>query len=390
MEGVPAIEEPHLDCQNNEMFETKAYDLSSFDDDDLVELQSLRDQEIDALADQGFITKEARWNPEHRLGFTFAFPEMTLDISTGAIYPVQPLEYHITNVHLPRVVVDQLRVKLKEIHTFCKQLNTIDRWYERALSTSGCFEFEMNALYFVIELLAHLKRFRLDPTYWRNRVDLRRTDYEFSLERRKILKHYYRVQGLFPDSDEEADSFDPFNQDWSKKATDMTHEQKLILSDVKDQREIKDSMFGIDPSSVQGHDLANSILGKTPEEVCAKIPEIFRILHIESVVRSDLAGRFIRRQATIHEELEKLPLNILKGSVKRETRLEMGKRANEPQSLIDLLTAPELSFHCTREDLVPSIVRQGFLRPREEKDIRCGATYGQSISDQTAVSSRSS
>jgi len=42
-------------------------------------------------------------------------------------------------------------------------------------------------------------------------------------------------------------------------------------------------MFGIDTSSITGHDLANSVLGKTPEEICKKIPEIFRVLHIESV-----------------------------------------------------------------------------------------------------------
>ncbi len=66
------------------------------------------------------------------------------------------------------------------------------------------------------------------------------------------------------------------------------------------------SMSGIDPKSIQGHDLANSIIGKTPDDVCAKIPEMFRILHIESVVRSDLAAKFFRRQGQIRDDLEKL------------------------------------------------------------------------------------
>ena len=387
MKGLSMIGSGQPNCQVTEVCETEAYDLMTFDDDDLVELQLLRDQEIDALAHQGLISKEDRWNPEHRLGFTFSYPEMALEISTGARYPVQPLTYLITNINLPRVVVDQLKVKLREIHALCRRLNTVDRWCERALSVSGSFEFEMNAFYIVVETVAHLKRYRSDPTYWRNRSNLRKTDYEFSLERRRILEDYYGINVLLPDPDDETDTFDPFNPDWSKKETDMTDEQKLNLSDVQHQCEIKDSMFGIDPSSVQGHDLANSILGKTPEEICAKIPETFRILHIESVVRSDLAGKFMRRQATIQKELAKLPLNILKGSIKRETRLDLGKRANEPETLIDLLTAPELTFHCTREDLVPSIVRQGFLKPREEKDIRCGATYGQSLPDQNSVSS---
>lgn len=74
--------------------------------------------------------------------------------------------------------------------------------------------------------------------------------------------------------------------------TDPTDEQNLTFSSVQHRSEIMSSMFGIDPKSIQGHDLAKSIVGKTPEDVCAKIPEIFRILHIESVVRSDLAAKF--------------------------------------------------------------------------------------------------
>ncbi len=136
-------------------------------------------------------------------------------------------------------------------------------------------------------------------------------------------------------------------------------------------------MFGIDPSSVQGHDLANSILGKTPEEVCKKIPEAWRILHIESIVRSDLTSKFQRAQAGIRKGFEQLPVNILKDSVRAETRLELGKRAIEKETLIDILTAPEMSFHCTREDVVPSIVRQGYLMP-DIYSVRCGSTYGQS------------
>lgn len=120
--------------------------------------------------------------------------------------------------------------------------------------------------------------------------------------------------------------------------------------------------------------MANSIIGKTPEYVCAKIPEIFRILHIESLVRSDLTAKFFRRQAKIRDDLGKLLLNILKGSVKRETRQEMEKRPNEPQTLINHLVSPDLTFHCTREDLVPSIIRQGFLKP-DEKNVRCGSTH---------------
>lgn len=361
--------------------ETTPDDELVFTDDEIVELELLRDQEIDSLVDNGLLPKEGRWNIECREGFTLTFPEMTLGIVTGDWYPVKSLSYEVRNISLPRVVIDQLRVALRGIHDMDRRANTFKRWGERESSKSGCFEFEMAALNIASRATDHLNKYRKDPTYWRRTGSkLQQTDYKLSLERRISLRDMYGFQDLVPvddDDHKERQYYDPFNPDWSKKESDLTDEKKLTFSDVQDKSEIMCSTFGIDPKSIQGHDLANSIIGKTPEDVCAKIPEMFRILHIESVVRSDLAAKFFRRQAKIREDLGKLQLNILKGSVKRETRLEMGKRANEPQTLINHLVSPDLTFHCTREDLVPSIVRQGFLKP-DENFVRCGSTYGQS------------
>ena len=360
--------------------ETTHDDNLVFTDDEIVELELLRDQEIDCLIDNGLLPKEDRWNVDCRQGFVLPFPEMTLDIVTGDWYPVKPLSYEAKNISLPRVVIDQLRVALRAIHEIDRRANTFKRWSNRESSKSGCFEFEMGALNIAVRVADHLKKYRKDPAYWRNASKLQQTDYQLSLERRRYLRDMYGFYDLVPDDDddEEKQCYDPFNPDWSKKVTDVTDEQKLDFSSVQDKSEIMSSMFGTDPKSIQGHDLANSIIGKTPEDVCAKVPEIFRILHIESVVRSDLAAKFFRRQARIREDLGKLHLNVLKGSVKRETRLEMGKRANEPQTLIDHLVSPDLTFHCTREDLIPSIVRQGFLKP-DENFVRCGSTYGQPL-----------
>jgi len=61
----------------------------------------------------------------------------------------------------------------------------------------------------------------------------------------------------------------------------------------------KDSVWGIDPASIQGYGLANSIMDKTAEEVYAEITEQFRILYIESVVCSDLVAEFLRYQTEI-------------------------------------------------------------------------------------------
>ena len=230
----------------------------------------------------------------------------------------------------------------------------------------------------------HLKEYRKDPVYWKYQTSLQQTDYKLTLERRKYLKELHGLSDLVPDdsdSDEgrysgkKKERYDPFNPEWSKKVTDLTDEQKLDFSSVEHQSEIASSMFGIEPKSISGHDLASSVIGKTPGAICATVPEMFRILNVESVIRSDLVAKFFKRQAQIRDDLEKLPLNILKGSVKRDTRLEMGKRANEPQTLVDHLLKQDLTFHRTRGDLVPSIVRQGFLKP-EEKNVRCGSTFG--------------
>lgn len=80
----------------------------AFNEEELVELEILRDQEIDAMFDQGLLLQKGRWNEGHRNGFCFNYPEMTLEIATGDGYPVKPLIHLITNISLPRIVVGEL------------------------------------------------------------------------------------------------------------------------------------------------------------------------------------------------------------------------------------------------------------------------------------------
>lgn len=89
------------------------------------------------------------------------------------------------------------------------------------------------------------------------------------------MQEMYGVRNLLLDPDNPAETYDPLNPDWSKKATDLTDQKKLNLTNVQHQCEIKDIMWGIDPANIQGHELANTVLGITPGEVCAKIPELF-------------------------------------------------------------------------------------------------------------------
>ena len=363
----------HIQSEHGEQSKPTDHDRYIFNDDELIELEMLRDQEIDALVSNGLLSEEERWDNERRNSLHFVYPDMRLDLVTGRHYPVMPLTYEVTNISLPRVVADRLFVSLRETCKQCIESNTFEKWTNRGLSAIGCYEFEMTALNIATLTVAYLKQFRMEPTSWKQRTLSNKTDYCLSRERMSLLGEY----GFpLPDSNDDDDVDFIFNPDWSKRTRDTTPETKLAFSNVQHLSEIKDSMFGIDASTIQGHGLANSILGKTPEEICAKIPEKFRILHIESVIRSDLTSKFLRFQVNVKIDLEKLPLNILKGCVKHETRQELGKRANEKPTLIDILLTPELSFHCTRADLIPSIVQQGFLKPVRENDIRCGSTYG--------------
>ena len=170
--------------------------------------------------------------------------------------------------------------------------------------------------------------------------------------------------------------FDPLNPDGSKKVTDRTVEQKLRFEEVSREYQVWESMFGLDTASITGHEQANSILHKTPEEFCKAIPEEFRILHIKSVVRGDRVNRFHMIKSKIRNELSKFDLKSLKPSVKYETRKALGRRQYDKEALIDVMVEPEVTFHCTREDFIPSIIRHGFLKPEEDGDIRCGNTYG--------------
>lgn len=155
-------------------------ELPNFTVDELIELEMLRDQEIDALVREKYIAQHDRWDIEHRDGFNLTYPELALTITTGEGYPVKPLSYELKNFTLPRVVIDQLRVSLRDIHAVSVQENTLDKWNKRELCDTGLYEFKMAALQITAQTLAHLKHYRSDPMYWRKQVDLKRTDYNRS------------------------------------------------------------------------------------------------------------------------------------------------------------------------------------------------------------------
>ena len=125
----------------------------------------LRHQEIDALAEARLLPGEELFNAELRNGFRFDYPEVLVEIRTGLEYPVTPLTYDVTNISLPRVVVDQLRTIFREVVERDRFSNSLKRWFQRLSIPSGCFEFEMTALHLAEKTAEYLKSFRSNPTY---------------------------------------------------------------------------------------------------------------------------------------------------------------------------------------------------------------------------------
>lgn len=108
----------------------------TFSENELIELELLRDEEIDALVNQGFLLKSEQWNPELRNGFVFTHPEMILEITTGERYPVEPLDYRLKNINLPRVIIDDLKVSLRHICMGRCRTNNLGNWIAREMASS--------------------------------------------------------------------------------------------------------------------------------------------------------------------------------------------------------------------------------------------------------------
>lgn len=306
--------------------------LSSFTEDESIELELLRDQEIDALVDQKFLPADEQWNPELRSGFVFLYPEVIVEIVTGHPYPAGPLEYQVKNQTMPRLIVDKLKSALYEILQNDGKANNLEKWANRGhLNNFGCFEFEMTVLHIAAKTAEHL------------------ADYRNSQQATKASREFGNLNTSYG-----------------------------VASDDQGNR--------IDLSTIQGHGSVTSLLGKTPEEICAEVPEHFRILHIESVIRGDLYSDFLYQKGAIRKQLLQRPLSNLMESAPMHFRQSLRKDMESRVSLVDHLVTPQLTFHGTRRDYVPSIVQHGFLLPgdpvphsNEEHQVRYGSTHGRGI-----------
>ncbi|KAF4972750.1 hypothetical protein FSARC_758 [Fusarium sarcochroum] len=131
--------------------------------------------------------------------------------------------------------------------------------------------------------------------------------------------------------------------------------------EVSDWNEVINNPYGLDVSTIQ--DTAYSILGKTPQELVAEIPNEWRVIHMESVLRPDFVRRFWNYQQMLRADLESHRTS-LRDRMSPHSKLKGRVRAQlSRDGIIDDMISPRVTFHGTQLQYVASIVRHGFKMP---------------------------
>ncbi|KAI0004441.1 ADP-ribosylation [Xylariaceae sp. FL0662B] len=294
-------------------------DADEFSDDELVELSLLRDFEIDELIKAGLLSKDEQQTSPLDREVIFDYDELSLHVIAGPQYPAVSVTWWIDNYTLSIQAVDELRSQLRTICEAATEINNISRWKQREQCAFGIFEPAMVVLDMGNETLKHLKS-------WRD-----------TLASKTVVKKVRNpIQPTLPFQEK------PIN------------------------------------SIITTSDVAYHYLGETPQKICSKIPSYYRILHVEEVLRVDLA-RYKQEQMKV--VLSQQSITALRASI--PPKMQHSRRKED---FVEYLTKPHVTFHGTSRQYVPSIVRHGFLKPGsrdpgtgEAHEIRCGATYGRGI-----------
>jgi len=132
-------------------------------------------------------------------------------------------------------------------------------------------------------------------------------------------------------------------------------------------------------AALSSNEMAFRYLGKTAKEICDTIPASYRVLHVECVIRRNLAARFEECQDKLRRNLVEL-----KSSLNQFVPRHMHRATKADKAAF--LARPRMTFHGTQRHYIPSIVQYGFLKPgarrpgtAEEHAVRCGSTYGRGI-----------
>ncbi|KAF8532809.1 hypothetical protein BDD12DRAFT_868305 [Trichophaea hybrida] len=300
--------------------------MDEFTAEELIQLEFLRDEEIDELIAANLLNEEERTNTSLRDVLTFKYPEITLNITTGQYYPVFPLTWSIDNHSLPRTVIHYLRSALTDIITQINKVNTLSAWQSRESSGYGIYQREMAVLQLVQETNSHLTSYQESERAKHPPTDISTTT---------------TISSLLP----------------KIEAMDLTNAKAGA---------------------------AYNILGKTVQEICQMIPPNYRVTHVEKVLRKDLQKCFFQKKNDMILEIDALSDGELKQLVPKELRRDKGR--SDHAHWVREVTRPRMTFHGTPRHKVANIVRRGFLKPGSVNPetgqvlgVRCGSTYGRGI-----------
>ncbi|KAF2095569.1 hypothetical protein NA57DRAFT_44628 [Rhizodiscina lignyota] len=154
-----------------------------------------------------------------------------------------------------------------------------------------------------------------------------------------------------------------FEQEYTIKTVEQQKvSAKWKAGDTLNWQTIIDNPYGLDIASVE--DTASHILKMTPEQVCKDIHPAWRIIHIESIMRPDLAKRFVHYQQMLESNARNETTHSLRHKIPPHSDLQGRVRATlERQDILDDMIRPRLTFHGTMLANVGSIVRHGFKMP---------------------------
>jgi hypothetical protein len=298
---------------------------SFFSEDELTQLAFLRDEEVDELVSASYLEEDARLGSPLDSPLQFKFTELILHVRPSKTYPVllHTTEFFsVENLQLPRITCDELRAALHAVCDDALHTNTLSVWNAREdLDPFGIFKRAM--------LILQLAQ-RTEETLKEHRV---------ALAARTNLGNA-RVSGVQVNAVEQ-------------KAPSTT---------------------------LSASEMARAILG-SPEDIAGMIPPYWRVLHVEEILRRNLANKFYAARDDLRQQLQKRS---------PQTLYKFQPSTRRKGDAVESLVKPQLTFHGTTRAAVPSIVRHGFLKPgarlppesTEDADVhevRCGSTYGRGI-----------
>lgn len=208
----------------------------------------------------------------------------------------------------------------------------------------------------ITDLSDQLNRRKLDPLRQKIRLHF------IEAESRSDLCHDFNLAVAILQSLEVIVEFESQHCEEIQPKRVHTGLQKWNAAEVDDWSVLTDNPFGLDASSVQ--EVAFNYLKKTPQQIADVIPPQFRVVHIEPILRRDLAKHFRACQTRFRRAIERCTTDELRYRLAPHSELEGRVKALLTRvDIIDDMLRPRLTFHGTNSNAVHSIVRHGFKLP---------------------------